>query len=172
MPAWIELTDLRTGQTRLVFDEDFYSVPEEEESNLFAWQENNYSCDCNRAGLFYPERDADDLPCGDERFWASFAYVSDGRVVEIDGPRDELEENPYVYPSKGRPGQHAARAMLQTISRFKSIGWGLKDLIDTAARSWESTPEARALAPEIAIDSPGDGVASPERSAELGDCHD
>ena len=58
----ITLKDTHTGEVKVI--EDDYAEDITEWDVVFNWEENNYSCDCNRGAFFYDE----DFPCGDGRF--------------------------------------------------------------------------------------------------------
>jgi hypothetical protein len=66
-PASVKITDTKTGESRIYLDDWF-----DGELQVWAYQEGNYSCDCNRYLFFQRAANADeddeDIGCGDDRF--------------------------------------------------------------------------------------------------------
>lgn len=59
-----------------------------EDSIIFSWTENNYSCDCNRQSEFERaggeyDTETDDPDCGDERYTLLRMELGDGRYVDL-----------------------------------------------------------------------------------------
>lgn len=92
MSAWLDMINHDTGERRMVFDEDFFQDTEYEEANIYFWQEGNFSCDCNRALVWFNFSDeANDRSCGENRFSVVRAFTHDGRIIEIDGEPQSKE---------------------------------------------------------------------------------
>jgi hypothetical protein len=62
----ILLEDTKTGETQWV--DSGYAIGDD--GIYFQWQENNYSCDCNRELFFYRARgkEPENEACGETRF--------------------------------------------------------------------------------------------------------
>ena len=54
----VYLRDTRTGYTNVYHEND------DEPFVDYGWSEGNFSCDCNRSILLYPEDEEKELPCG------------------------------------------------------------------------------------------------------------
>jgi len=60
-----------------------------DDAGKFMWTEGNYGCDCNRH-LFFDraagrEPEADELICGETRYTAVCAELTDGTQIQLDG---------------------------------------------------------------------------------------
>jgi hypothetical protein len=65
----MQLTDVRSGETRVVdFQWNYDSA---------AWEEGNYSCDCNRLRFLYPELSITDVECGEGLVTAELILLSE-----------------------------------------------------------------------------------------------
>jgi hypothetical protein len=56
------------------------------EGSHFLWTEGNYSCDCNRHIFFEAVAglDTDDCPCGEARYTAVCAELTNGERIVLD----------------------------------------------------------------------------------------
>jgi hypothetical protein len=55
------------------------------------WSEGNFSCDCNRSGLFFGDEHTEDIRCGEDRF-AVRCMADDG--TELYRDKHFTEETP------------------------------------------------------------------------------
>lgn len=80
--AWMQIVDTHTGETRMHWDCFFSGKP-----NDYQWTEGNYADDSNRS-LFFTraanEPDDENRQGGMERFYVPWAFMADGRKIEVD----------------------------------------------------------------------------------------
>ena len=78
------LRNNETGEERLIeMDDDL-----DPETGLFAWEEGNMSCDCNRHTYFElaAGKTAEKIECSETKYTAFYAELPDGNRHEIDSP--------------------------------------------------------------------------------------
>ena len=63
MKYFVTLRDTRDGYEATVEDDWHAGWPEY--LLLFDWEEDDYSCDCNRSRMLYPDDESKHLECGD-----------------------------------------------------------------------------------------------------------
>jgi len=82
----VALRNNATGEIRLIA----HPSPWGKDSD-YLWTEGNYSCDCNRHLLFERDKgfepDAADVKCGDVKYSALYATLSDGTHIDLDGDK-------------------------------------------------------------------------------------
>jgi len=90
MKVSVPITNVATGETRTYVTEWTANPTDDDPAStiVWAWDEGNYGCDCNRSDCFDRaggiEPREDDAACSEGRFRVDF--------VEIDGVRHELPE--------------------------------------------------------------------------------
>lgn len=66
-----------------------FSTEEPEDLSTFNWQENNFSCDCNR-GIFFSragaEQEDNDAPCGQGRYSVNLRREDTGETYYREFP--------------------------------------------------------------------------------------
>ena len=55
-----------------------------EDGSAYWWREGNYSCDCNRVSVFYPNLDEEPDECTESKFTVHFAVLDSGECIKID----------------------------------------------------------------------------------------
>lgn len=79
-----EIRDNKTGEVR---EYETHEILEEGEEHpcVFNWEENNYSCDCNRRLFFKRAKGEEtkedwDVPCSDGKYSVNLKNKKDGRI--------------------------------------------------------------------------------------------
>ena len=76
------------------FDDDCMTI-DERGPNVFNWEENNYSCDCNRKLFFHralgEELEHEEIPCGFGEYSVELSNPYSGRVIYT-----EMEAQPHA----------------------------------------------------------------------------
>jgi hypothetical protein len=76
------IRDNATGEVRQYQTWEIYDPEDGEHPGVFNWEENNYSCNCNRALFFARSIGADepDVDCGDGKYSVNLANAKTGEI--------------------------------------------------------------------------------------------
>lgn len=81
MKYGVDIEDNLTGERRLVA----FSLPWDGHGDGYWWREGNFSCDCNRYDVFYPDNDGDiEIDCDGNRFTVHKVILESGQEIIID----------------------------------------------------------------------------------------
>ena len=81
---WVKcVAEIRENETNKIVEYETDQLLEigNEHPNVFNWEENNFSCDCNRRIFFYDNyNEKDDVPCSDGKYSVNLKNKKDGKL--------------------------------------------------------------------------------------------